>query len=225
MRMRWDDLAFLHYRLEASRIRPLLPAGVELECHDGSAWIGVVPFKMENVAARGLPVIPGTGRFLELNLRTYVRVNDRPGVWFFSLDASNRLAVRGARGGFCLPYFDAVMSVTGTSRFEYRSRRLHHGAIPGVFEGSYEGGGKSFVAESGSFEAWLTERYCLFAQDRSGRITCGHVHHRPWSLRRCEVEMRRNTLGNLIGLSLGCQPDHSLFSKTLDVVAWWPEPA
>lgn len=223
--MRWDDLAFLHFPVAAESIRAQLPAGVELERYDGSAWLGVVPFRMEDVAARWLPAIPGTRRFLELNLRTYVRVRGRPGVWFFSLDASNPLAVRAARIGFSLPYYDSRMSADGGRCIHYHSRRHHRGVVPGVFDAAYEGQGQEFHAQPGGFEEWLTERYCLFSANHDGEIFCGHVHHRPWTLQRCAIEIRRNTLGNLIGVALGETPAHALFARSLQVIAWAPEPA
>ena len=95
MGMTWLNLAFLHWRVPAAMLEGLIPVGLQLQSFDGSAWLGIVPFRMAGVHARGLPPIPGTSDFLELNVRTYVTDGVRPGVWFFSLDCQNKLAARG----------------------------------------------------------------------------------------------------------------------------------
>ncbi len=98
MRMTWSELLFAHWSLEPSAVARWLPRGLELDVRDGRAWVGVVPFLMSDVAPRCLPAVPKLSRFLELNLRTYVTVDGKPGVWFFSLDAENPLAVRVGAG-------------------------------------------------------------------------------------------------------------------------------
>ena len=93
----WDDLLFAHWRVPAQVLRAHLPAELEIEEHDGSAWLGVVPFTLTNLRARGLLPLPRISSFLELNVRTCVRAADgKPGVWFFSLDAASLRAVGGS---------------------------------------------------------------------------------------------------------------------------------
>jgi uncharacterized protein len=55
-RMTWRELCFLHWRIDPQLLEPLLPDGLELDTFDGSAWIGVVPFRM-HAQPRGLPVL------------------------------------------------------------------------------------------------------------------------------------------------------------------------
>src|SRR5262245_4554326 len=110
MRMSWHDLLFAHWPVPVAAMRALVPAPLEVDTFDGAAWIGVVPFRMTRVGPLWLPPIPGVSSFAELNVRTYVTRDDKPGVWFFSLDAANPLAVRTARRFFHLPYFHAAMS-------------------------------------------------------------------------------------------------------------------
>src|SRR6056297_2999786 len=119
MRMTWSELLFAHWPVEPELVAEHLPAGVTLDTRDGKAWVGVVPFLMSNIAPRWVPPIPGLSRFLELNVRTYVSVDGKPGVWFFSLDAESKVAVRVARATFNLPYMDATMSIN----------RRHDGSI------------------------------------------------------------------------------------------------
>src|SRR5688500_15722341 len=111
MTQTWSKLLFAHWPVPPEQIRPLLPPSVTLDTFDGQAWVGVVPFDIPNIRPRFLPPIPTMAHFLELNVRTYVTRDGKPGVWFFSLDAASRLAVEGARLAFHLPYFNAQMSL------------------------------------------------------------------------------------------------------------------
>src|SRR4029079_1151950 len=90
LRMVWEDLLFAHWPCDPAALEPHLPPGLALDTFDGRAWLGVVPFRISGIRARGLPAIPGLRGFLELNLRTYVVAGGKPGVWFFSLDAASR---------------------------------------------------------------------------------------------------------------------------------------
>jgi uncharacterized protein len=221
MGMTWLDLAFLHWRVPAPSLEQFIPAGLQLETFDGSAWLGVVPFLMDDVHARGLPAVAGTRRFLELNLRTYVTDGSRPGVWFFSLDAENPLAVRGARAAFHLPYMDARMRLTrGADSLEYHSRRTHRGAPPANFAARYAPTGEAFMARAGTLEHWLTERYCLYSADGVGRVYRGEIRHAPWALQPARVELLENTMAAPLGLTLSAEPDLVHFASRLEVVAW-----
>ena len=103
MTQSWHDLLFAHWPLDPDVLRVRLPPSLPLDVFDGRAWIGVIPFHMTNVGPRGAPSLPGLSAFAELNVRTYVTLDDKPGVYFFSLDAASTLAVIGARAMFRLP--------------------------------------------------------------------------------------------------------------------------
>lgn len=111
MAQTWEYLLFMHWVVPAELLQNHLPNGLTLDTYAGQAWIGVVPFLMNHVRLRGLPPVPLTSRFPELNVRTYVVKAGLPGVWLFSLDAANPLAVAIARRTFHLPYFNAAMSL------------------------------------------------------------------------------------------------------------------
>src|SRR5215213_3033801 len=124
MTQTWNDLLFAHWPVDAALLRSLVPAPLELDLFEGQAWVAVVPFHMTNVAPRGVPALPWVSAFPELNVRTYVRRNGRGGVYFFSLDATNPLAVGVARTLVHLPYFTAAMTVGHTDEWvSYRSSR------------------------------------------------------------------------------------------------------
>ncbi|NJN17557.1 MAG: DUF2071 domain-containing protein [Oscillochloris sp.] len=218
--MQWHDLAFLHWRVRPEALQPFIPTGLRLQTFDGAAWLGVVPFRMAGVRARILPALPGLSAFPELNLRTYVVAENKPGVWFFSLDAANPPAVEAARLLFHLPYFHATMGCDQQGReIVYSSRRTHRGAIGGAFKARYRPTGPAIPAAAGSLDYWLTERYCLYSANRQGRLWRGEIDHQPWPLQPAEVEIECNTIGERVGIDLQ-GPPLAHFVRRLDVVAW-----
>lgn len=221
MRMTWSELLFAHWKIDPDAVSALLPGGVTLDTWDGKAWVGVVPFLMSDVAPRWCPAIPGLSRFLELNVRTYVTVDGKPGVWFFSLDAANRIAVRVARATFNLPYMDATMSMEHSDKgvVDYKSHRFHRGEPAAEFDASYRALSDFQRADSGSLEHWLTARYCLYSANRRGRIFRGEIDHPPWLLAPAMYDERSNTMGNGFGFRFEGEP-HVLVAKSIDVRAW-----
>lgn len=180
MRQRWSGLLFLHWEVDPSLITERLPLGLHVDLFEGKAWLGVVPFLMQRVRPVGLPPVPWLSWFHELNVRTYV--HDRqgnPGVWFFSLDCNQPIAVAIARRAFHLPYNHATMSSANSgARIHYRSRRKSDDARDAAFE--YETPSSTQPAEFGSLEWFLVERYLLFSSNPSGELFCGRVHHAPY---------------------------------------------
>jgi len=222
--MEWRDLLFAHWPVDPAALRAALPQTeprLELDLWEGHAWVGVVPFRMTGIRNRGLPPIPGTHAFPELNVRTYVKAGGRPGVWFFSLDAASRLAVRVARWTYHLPYFDAEMKCRSNERgqIEYRSRRTHRGGGTAELEVNYRPVGEPFSAAPGSLEHWLTERYRLFSATPSGILYRGEIQHVPWPLQHAEAEFQNLNMTESIGLTLPPIPPHLLFARFLSVRA------
>jgi uncharacterized protein YqjF (DUF2071 family) len=216
MRQRWRDLLFLHWRWDAAEVQRTLPAGLMVDTWQDSAWVGIVPFSMRGVRPRFIPAIPGVSNFLELNLRTYVRdTRGRPGVWFYSLDANQPLAVWAARVFFALPYFGAEMGWRfnrGESRFH--SRRHGH---PTTLEYRYRSAGKGREAVPGSLDFFLVERYRLFAF-RRGRLLTGRVYHPPYQIVPATLEAWNEDLFGLDGFTPpGRRPDHQTYSPGVDV--------
>jgi uncharacterized protein YqjF (DUF2071 family) len=221
--MRWVDLLFAHWPVPVDALRPFVPAGLEIDTFEGQAWLGVVPFRMEDVAPRFLPAPPGPGAFPELNVRTYVTRGGWGGVWFLSLDAGSRLAVEGARAAFHLPYYRARMSVkTEAGWVEYRSERVDPRGSAAVFEGRYRPVGPAALAQTGSLEAFLTDRRGLYATDPNGRLSWTAIRHAPWPLQPAEAEIESNTMAAAEGVVLPDEAPLLHFAGRLDVVAWWP---
>jgi uncharacterized protein YqjF (DUF2071 family) len=221
MRMTWSELLFAHWRVDPSLVARWLPPGVTLDTQAGDAWVAVVPFLMSDVAPRWFPSLPKLSYFPELNVRTYVTVDGKPGVWFFSLDAASRLAVRTARILFHLPYMDARMAVrlADSMTVHYDSERSQSNEPPARFAASYSALGEVFEAQPGTLEHWLTARYCLYSADRKGTIFCGEVNHAPWQLSMATWDLKQNTMGEPWGFDLSGQP-HLMFAQPVKVQAW-----
>lgn len=221
----WHDLLFAHWAVPVEAMRGLVPRELELDCFAGQCWIGVVPFRMAGVRLRGTPAVPGLSAFPELNVRTYVTLGGKPGVWFFSLDAANRIAVAIARAWFHLPYFRARMSLEPHGReIGYFSRRTDGRGVGERFEACYAGEGERFHAQRGTLEYFLTERYCLYAKRPDGAILRGEIHHAPWELQRARAQISVNTMTDSLGVSLAGEPLLH-FSKLQEVVVWQPQEA
>lgn len=219
--MRWIDLAFLHWRASVEDVRRLVPSALELDTFEGSAWIGVTPFRMTSVRPILAPPIPTAHDFPELNVRTYVRHGGRPGVWFFSLDAASWLAVLAARAATNLPYFHARMRAQRLGEdVVYESIRAHPGARPAEFRARYRPTGPAFHSAPDSFEYWCTERYSLFT--RLNGLRRLDVEHARWSLQPARIDVERNTMAQAAGIALPSDAPRVHFSSRLDVVAHWP---
>lgn len=222
---RWADLTFLHWRVPAACIQPLLPKGLIVETFDGSAWIGLVPFSMERVRPWWSPPVPGISWFLETNVRTYVQTAEgQSGVWFFSLDANSRLAVTIARNFWNLPYFNASLALVkrhigGTAiSVQYSGQRLPYAAVN--YNISFElPPGNASTAQPGTLEHFLLERYRLFCVGKGNRLYSGQVHHAPYQFQSLsKLELRQSMVETMVpGLELSTLPDHAVFSTGVDV--------
>lgn len=230
MAMRWTNLLFAHWPCPAEEIAGLLPEGLILDTWQATAWVGIIPFRMEDVQLRGLPMLPGTHVFPEANVRTYVREpqSGHSGVYFFSLDASNPLAVIGARSWFHLPYYLARMSIernadSEEARLRYRSKRLFSRRAADL-NVRYQVSGKPLSqSKPGSIEYFLTERYALFTRGGGHVIRCD-IHHLPWALEPAEAQFERLTLADPAGIDLPPSKPLLHFSRVQDVLAWAPAP-
>lgn len=216
----WRQLLFAHWSYAPELVRALVPAELELDLWDGKAWVGVVPFEMRDIRLAHMPKLLGLD-FLETNLRTYVHYKGEPGVYFFSLEASSRLAVRAARLGWGLPYFKARMSAAlGATPIRYESTRA--GAPDARLVAEYEIGPALGLSEPGTFEHFLLERYYLFAEKR-GQIKKGHVHHVPYPAHSVTLTRMECGLLEAAGLpSPNRPPDVAHYSPGVDVDVYGP---
>jgi uncharacterized protein YqjF (DUF2071 family) len=221
MTQSWHDLLFAHWPVDARTLQQKLPAGLPLDTYDGQAWLGIVPFRMTNVAPRGVPSIPFVSAFPELNVRTYVTLHGKPGVYFFSLDAGSSLAVTAARTLFHLPYYAATMDVQETDgRVSYSSTRDTRMEGVAEFAATYRPIGPVQRAQPGTLEYFLTERYCLYTVDASFRAKRLEIHHWPWPLQLAEAHITVNTMAEAAGIRLPSTAPLLHFARRQDMVAW-----
>jgi uncharacterized protein YqjF (DUF2071 family) len=222
MTQTWHALLFAHWAVDPRTLRDKVPSAFELDLFDDVGWLGIIPFHMTNVAPRAVPSLPWISEFPELNVRTYVRVDDRPGIYFFSLDAGSTLAVRAAKTLLNLPYYSASMTVKQQAgSIEYESVRQDH-SFAASLSAHYRPIGTRYQARNGSLEYFLTERYCLYNLDHQGAPYRLEIHHPPWPLQAAEAEFERNTMADAAGLPLADVTPVLHFSKRQDMVAWLP---
>ncbi|MEO2028011.1 MAG: DUF2071 domain-containing protein [Fuerstiella sp.] len=217
----WSNLLFAHWRVSPETLQTLLPDGLAVETFDGDGWLGMVPFAMEKVRPWWFPAVPGISWFLETNLRTYVTLPDgRSGVWFFSLDATKRMAVRIARRFWHLPYFDADLSLhVDAAGIKYRGQRFGQQNASYRIDMRLERDRPLDVADEGSLEHFLLERYVLFARRPDGQFCMGYVRHTPYPFSTPQGVTIHQTLAAAIGCPIEAdrQPDHIAFSPGVDV--------
>lgn len=223
MRQQWRDLLFLHWKVPVAMLRPLVPAALEIDTFEGEAYIGLVPFTMRNVRPVWSPPFPLLSNFHEVNVRTYVYHRGcNPGVWFFSLDAANRIAVQIARILWRLPYYFASIELTksaseaGQSQIQYNSHRRFPQPVPAVCAIDYTTIGTPLPAPVGTLEHFLAERYLLYAA-RSERLFCGQVHHLPYPLQTAEIHSLTETLVFASGIRPPAVPPIVHYASGVDV--------
>jgi uncharacterized protein YqjF (DUF2071 family) len=220
MHQYWGKLLFMHWAIDAELLRPIIPSQLSVDTFDGKAWIGVVPFTMWGIRASLLPPIPGPSAFHELNVRTYVHFKGLPGVWFFSLDAANRMAVWGARTFYYLPYFNAEMSLEQKgSRIEYSSTRNDRRGPAAGLRATWTIGECLAQARPGSLEFFLTERYCLYSY-HLGQPYRSRIFHQPWPLQSATLNSYQSTMIESLGVDEPADRPLLHYAESIGVNIW-----
>lgn len=220
MYQQWRDLLFLHWEYPADVIQATLPEGLFVDTFGGKAYLGIVPFFMRNIRPRFLPALPRISNFMELNLRTYVYDREGvPGVWFYSLDANQPLAVTVARRFFHLPYEHARMqsgrNANGAILYESVRTGVDGRTQRCLFE--YAADARLPEPAADSLEFFLIERYQLFSRSAAG-LWRGAVSHKPYPLCRALLANWNEHLLTLNGFApTQRHPDHVVMSPGVDV--------
>jgi len=216
----WGKLLFMHWRIDANLLRPLIPDGLEIDTFDGSAWIAVTPFTMWDI--RGLPPflppVPGFSSMHELNVRTYVHLNKVPGVWFFSLDCDSAAATLAARTLYFLPYYKAEIDLEDNKgTIDYSLVRTDN--PPAELQATWKIGEVIPRSRPGSLEFFLTERYCLYSESDDA-LHRARIHHQPWSLQRAELVSFKSTMIESLGLPTPTGDPLLHYSEKISVYIW-----
>jgi len=221
----WDRLLFAHWRVPPRELELLVPSGLAIDTYEGEAWLGVTPFRVVGLHPRLLPPLPRVSTFLETNVRTYVIRDGTPGIFFFRLLATSRIAVEGARLGYSLPYRCAEGSMRCDDDItDYLIRLKGPGAEQAQMHVRYAAASRFSPAPRRSLEHWLVERYCLYTQTPGGQLLRTHIHHAPWSITPAKVSMN---LQGLAPAALGALHPQPLVhhADRQHVLVWAPNPA
>lgn len=222
MHQNWGKLLFMHWPIEAGALRPLIPERLAIDTFEGEAWIAITPFTMWGVRPAFTPPVPFLSELHETNVRTYVHLDGVPGVWFFSLDANSSVAVLGARTFFHLPYFNAEIELEEEEeeggRIDYALRRTDEPRAE--LEANWTIGEPLPDAEPGSLEFFLTERYCLYAEDNGEQLHRARIHHPPWPLQEAELNRLHSTMIESQGLPTPTGDPLLHYAEALAVDIW-----
>jgi uncharacterized protein YqjF (DUF2071 family) len=230
LQQRWEHLLFVHWPVALETVRRLVPAVMEIDRFEGQAWLTMVPFRVANLRLSGLPPLPGLSAFPQINLRTYVRVNREPGVYFFSLDAGSAPAVLAAGQFFYVPYYFAEMVFwqDGHSFSIQSTRTGPRNGAPAEFVARYAPIGSPYRPAPGALDYFLVERTVLFTTSPDGALQRGEVKRWPWQLQAAEAAIERNTIPRAAGFELpACDPvchyaafAEGAISRVLPLAAW-----
>ena len=216
----WGDLLFLHWQVPVETLRRRVPARLEVDEHEGRAFVGVTPFTLWGVRPIFTPPVPFLSEFREVNVRTYVHLDGEPGVWFFSLDADSAAAVAAARAFYRLPYFSARIERERVGdRTRYAATRDDPQGRPAEFEAVWTTGAEQPEAEPGTLDFFLTERYCLYSAD-GDKLYRARIHHRPWPLRDVKLGPFRSKMVEAAGLGKTAGEPLTLHGGPVDVEVW-----
>jgi uncharacterized protein YqjF (DUF2071 family) len=231
---RWNDLLFAHFAIDPPLLRRLVPDALTLDLYDGVAWVTISPCCTSHLRPGGVPPLPRLSFFPQVNLRTYVTMGGKPGLFYFSVDAASLPAVWLARIFFRMPYWHSAIQVSGATMqarnpqektIHFHSCRLHGPTSlngPARFEAIYSPEGDPEQARHGSLDEFLTERYCMYSWNRR-KFYRIEVHHQPWLLQQTSVEIRANSIVEPLGLALPMKPDVCHFSRSIKMLMWAPE--
>lgn len=216
----WNQLLFAHWPVSVVTLREKVPASLEIDTFDGQAWVGMVPFWISGARLRCFPPIPFTSTFPELNVRTYVLHNGKPGVYMLSLDVAHRLAAKFGRLLYHLPYYHAqIICSDKKGQVFFTSQRIQKKGVSAEFQAEYRPTSPVFLSQPGTIDHWLTERYCLYTI-KGKQLYRGEIHHLPWALQHAEAEIRKNTMASSHHLSLPDTKPILHYANRLKVWIW-----
>jgi uncharacterized protein YqjF (DUF2071 family) len=230
----WNDLLLAHFAMEPAVLRKLVPEELTLELYDGVAWLTISPFCASHVRPSGIPPMPALSYFSQINVRTYVTMGGKPGIYYFSVDAASLSAVWFARMFFRMQYWHSSIQVSGATiqarkgpdpTIHFRAKRLHgpetrRGAAK--LDVAYAPEGEVERARKGSLDAFLTERYCVYSW-HGRKYYRTEVHHQPLGLQRVRAEFMENSIAEPLGIELAGGPELCHFSRSLKMLVWAPE--
>lgn len=206
----WNNAIFMHWQVNLHELEKFVPKELEIDLYDGKPWVSLVAFTMEKIRPRNLPAFPPISDFDEINIRTYVKSNNKTGVYFLSIEGGNKLSCKIAKGISELPY-----------RYS-RMKRSNHQYVSNNPETNDKLKVKflvgSDIEHKNGLDRWLTERYALF-QDAEKSINEYEIHHIEWPIK--DIELRHLDFDYPVFKKLiENKPAKIQYSKGVQVIAW-----
>ena len=214
MKQQWRDLAYIHWRYDPAVVRELLPEGIEVDTFDGSAWVGLIPFSMRNISFPFIPPVPYFGSFPEVNVRTYVKRNGVPGVWFFSLDVNRLIPAFVARTTYFIPYCWGSASHTKDGQ---RLRTTVKRRWPSRSSTQIKLTIGEEIKEPSDLAHFLSARWGLYSKGFGGRLRYAPVDHEQWQLYEANIVDLSDHLVMAAGLPAPTGEAHVMFSPGVSV--------
>ncbi len=223
MEQNWEKILFLHWPVDPALIQARIPPSLEVDLFEDKAWIGITPFKVTGLHLTSLPPIPGLDSFNEINVRTYVHHAGKPGIWFFSLDASKLIPVIAARLFYQVPYYSAEIDFRdGGTDFSVNITRTTNRDVR--FSARWKKGTRLRDPDAESLAFFLVERYCFFAELGSS-LMMTRVYHHPWILDEAIVDSYESNLISSLGFSEPLGEPLAHFSEGVSTQIWEPRRA
>lgn len=221
MRQKWRNVLFLHWPIPVEKLRPHIPSSLQIDTFNGSAWLGIILFVLEGIFPFEIPSISLTPKFPEINVRTYVKYDGKPGIYFLSIDVMNWASLKIAKNWYHLPYHSSqIFFQKEEQKFHCHSIRKGNENTPISFKGKYAPVSEVYFPKEGTLDHWLIERYCLYSSNNGINIYCGDIHHRPWPLQKAKIELVKNTLFTPFHFDLFEEKPIAHFSIGVDSLIW-----
>ena len=206
----WNNAIFLHWQVELNELKKFVPKELEIDLFEGKPWISLVAFTMEKIRPKNLPSFPPISDFHEINIRTYVKSNNKTGVYFLSIECGKLISCKIAKGISELPYRYSNIKRAKNSYYSENSEFNDQLNIEFTI-------GKE-ISEKAELDKWLTERYALF-QDSEKSINEFEIHHLEWPINEIDLKKIDFNYPRFSKL-IKNEPNKIQYSKGVKVIAW-----
>jgi uncharacterized protein len=176
----WHDTIFLHWEVPVYFLQEHIPKEIELDTFNNMAWVSLVAFEVRNMKLRKMPSLPYISNFQEINLRTYVIKDGRPGIYMFSIETDKLIEVLLTRVFIGLPYKKSKIKRT-RKRIVSQNKALNLRLDITI-------GKTRPLVEKTNLDFWLTERHCLY-ETYGNKICRFDIHHKQWELKNLSVSI------------------------------------
>lgn len=214
MKQQWRDLAYIHWAYEPAVVQALLPEGIDVDTFDGKAWVGLIPFSMRNISFPFIPPVPYFGSFPEVNVRTYVKRNGVPGVWFFSLDVNRLIPAVFARTTYFIPY---CWGKASHKKVEVKLITSVARRWPSKSSSHIELSIGERIESPSDLAHFLSARWGLYSKGFGGKLRYAPVDHEQWQLYEASIVGLDDHLVTAAGLPAPTGEAHVMFSPGVSV--------